>query len=237
MKLDLHLADSASVDDRSKIYALGLGWTVTSSPTPAFAVLLVIELEPEEVPADLEFQLELVGEGDAVARFPAQQSEEKGRPVIAGGQLQAPPLPADYPGDPLRLPLVVNFQPGIILEAGRYRFKATVTRESESLHAVQGFRVRLPDESIRPGIPLEARLQGNSERSEIEITASKLGFQISRNIATLTDTYERPNRSVRVRYDRAGKVLDVLTAEGSAHPANLDTALAALQLDEADLHT
>ncbi|MGO9228081.1 MAG: hypothetical protein ACLQKA_02555 [Bryobacteraceae bacterium] len=231
MKIDLQLADAASVDDRSKLYALGLGWTITNSPTPPIAILISIELDPEEVPSDLQLELELIDDHGQVARFPPLQAEEKGRPVVAGGQIQAPPLPENFPGDPLRIPLVVNIAPGIKLEPGqRYRFHATVTREGESIEDFQGFRVSLPDELGPVGVPVETRLESNTERSEIGIAATKLGFQISRNISTLTDTYERPDRRIRVRYDRSGKVLEVrIGDQQSAHPSTLEAALAALQ--------
>jgi hypothetical protein len=97
------------------------------------------------------------------------------------------------------------------------------------LESSQYFRVRNTGESAKPLLLLATDLQGNTERSQIEIAATKLGFRISRNIATGADTYERPGWAVVVIYDTFGKVVEVGAEAGSLVKGDLSAAMAALR--------
>jgi hypothetical protein len=150
VKLVLHTADSASVDDRSKAYALGLGWTHTRSPTPPMALLAFIDLEPDEVPTDISIHIELMDSSDRLVHFQPHGGDEQGPPVMIDGRVEAS-TPDEYPyqGEPIRVPFVVQLGPGIVLAPVIHRFHAVMTRKDNgaSVEVSQYFRVREPDEN------------------------------------------------------------------------------------------
>ena len=144
MKLALYTADSASVDDRSKAYALGLGWTYIYSPTPPMALLAFIELDPEEVPAEILIHVELVDSQDRLVHFPSpQDGDQQTPPVMVDGKVVAPALDDTYGGQPIRVPFVVQLGP-LVMDPGIYSFRAVLTRKDrdESVEASQHFQVR-----------------------------------------------------------------------------------------------
>ncbi len=55
MRIHLLLADSAQADPTGKVHALGLGWTVTSTPTPPAALIATIWVDWTE--ANQKFNL------------------------------------------------------------------------------------------------------------------------------------------------------------------------------------
>jgi hypothetical protein len=69
-------------------------------------------------------------------------------------------------------------------------------------------------------------------RDAVAIKATELGYTTSRNISTSTDTYERDNRRVSVRYTSEGMVAEVQVDEPETFPPTLEGALAALQAGE-----
>lgn len=83
------------------------------------------------------------------------------------------------------------------------------------------------------GLGLEAvarELRMGSDRDEIQVEAQRSRYQVSRHIATATDTYAKPTRRVKVRYDKAFREVEQVTVEGSpeTYPPTLDGAFAAL---------
>ena len=55
MRIHLPLADSAQPDPTGKVHALGIGWTVTSTPTPPAALIAMIWVDWTE--ANQKFNL------------------------------------------------------------------------------------------------------------------------------------------------------------------------------------
>jgi hypothetical protein len=74
-------------------------------------------------------------------------------------------------------------------------------------------------------------LRMGSDRDEIQVEAQRSRYQVSRHIATYTDTYAKPTRRVKVRYDKAFREVEQVTVEGSpkTYPPTLDGAIAALR--------
>lgn len=138
MKIDLLLADSAQVDPSGKIHALGLGWTVTSSPTPPAAVVALVWASWTEANQRFNFRGELVdSDGKAVV-----QGDE---PVAFWGQTEVG-RPAGIPeGSELMTPLVVGVDAGLLLAPGqRYEWRMTVETRPEPTQGKAAFSVRLP---------------------------------------------------------------------------------------------
>lgn len=123
MKAKILLADYAKVSD-GKVDALGMGWTVTSSPTPPAAVVVFFEIGWDETGRTLQVLLELL---DADGR-PVQVPGPGGpRPMRIEGELQATRPPGAPPGTPVDLQLAINVGPGMPLVPGqRYEWRLSV---------------------------------------------------------------------------------------------------------------
>jgi len=146
MKVTVLLADSAQADQAGKVHALGLGWTLTGSPSPPMAVVLLIDVEWTETNQKYRVKAELL--------------TADGRPVMAEGP--AAPVPVAFEGEfevgrppgiphgtPGRLPVAVNIGPGLPLVPGqRYVWRATVDGHHEDGWDA-GFLVR----EAEPGLP------------------------------------------------------------------------------------
>jgi hypothetical protein len=121
------LADSAQDDPNGKLHALGAGWSVTSTPTPPMALLVLLDCPWDQTNKKHKMIIDLVdadghavsfGQGPMGNPEPAVHLEiefEVGRP---------PGMP---PGNPQRQPLSINLGPGMPLTAGqKYEFRMTI---------------------------------------------------------------------------------------------------------------
>lgn len=144
MRLQIFLADAAQADERGKVSALGLGWRACGSPVPAFAVVLLIEIDWDETNTRHRLVCELLtqdGEpitvegplGQQLIRFEADA--EAGRP------------PGAAHGEPQRVPLVFAFPPGLPLQPDRYQWRASVAGFDEAT-AVEPFIVQPPPQRV-----------------------------------------------------------------------------------------
>lgn len=95
MKITLHLADAAQPDQAGKVSALGLGWSYISTPLPAHAIVVFIEVDPHEAGKEHKFVIDLVNEDGKVAAV------EGGRKAFQGdGGVNIAPDPGSLPGAP-----------------------------------------------------------------------------------------------------------------------------------------
>lgn len=138
MRVDLLLADSAQADASGKVHALGLGWSVTSTPTPPAAVVAFIWANWTEANIRFDFRCELVdGDGNPVLR-----SDEA---VAVWGQTEIG-RPAGIPvGSDLMTPVVVTLDGGLVLVPGQsYEWRITVgtARDPRMATSRAGFAVR-----------------------------------------------------------------------------------------------
>lgn len=119
MHVSLLLADSAQVSE-GKVHALGLGWTTTQLPTPPMSVVLLLDADWSSTATDIDVLLELV---DADGRAVEVPGPHGGTPLSA--QLTAHCGHSARPaGSPTRVPIVVNFPPGLPLSPGqRYQWR------------------------------------------------------------------------------------------------------------------
>jgi hypothetical protein len=127
MRATVLLADSAQADAaNNKIHALGIGWSVTSTPTPAAAVVVILKVPWTATNTKHTVHLSLV--------------DSDGQPVRPGG---GDPLEVDGEfelGRPAGLPpgteidhnFVLNLSPGIPLPSGQmYEWRLSIDGRHE----------------------------------------------------------------------------------------------------------
>lgn len=72
MRVKVLLGDAAQVDAGGKLYALGLGWTHTSTPVGQMGVAVLVDLDMEqEASGSHELVLGLFDDADALVEIPA----------------------------------------------------------------------------------------------------------------------------------------------------------------------
>ena len=130
MELRLLLADSVESGQGGKVSALGLGWKLTSSPTGPMALVLIIDLEPDETSKEHSIVLRLV-------RAPTSEpvtirlDGETSPPLTVAGKFRTGPsenVPSDLPA---RATVGVMVGPGLPLEPGLYRWEVDVDDRHE----------------------------------------------------------------------------------------------------------
>jgi hypothetical protein len=129
MKATLVLSDAAQVDPSGKVHLLGGGWSMTSSPLPAFAVVVLVAVDWSETirPHEAVLRLEdadghvvgVAGPDGSVEPFVHRHQFEVGRPpeVTAGGSVD--------------LPVVWSFGPGMPLAPGRYLWRLEIDSDTQ----------------------------------------------------------------------------------------------------------
>jgi hypothetical protein len=129
MKVAVHVADSAQTDSHGKVHALGLGWSITSTPTSAQAVIVLIELEPNELGSH-RLSIKLFDQGGKPVIV--QDAVGGGQELGFAGEFTAE-VSADAPeGWPGRVAIAVNVAPGIPLLPGqRYEWRVAVDEKHD----------------------------------------------------------------------------------------------------------
>lgn len=130
MRATVLLADSAQSDPAGKVHALGLGWTVTSTPTPPMALVVLIEVDWTEANRKIPFKAELLtADGHNVTA----QGLLGEQPISLEGEFEAGRPAGIPPGTPLSVPLAVNLGPGLPLTAGqRYEWRVNLDGRTEA---------------------------------------------------------------------------------------------------------
>ena len=123
MKVLTLLADAAQADAGGKVGALGLGWTFIPTPAPAYALVIFLDIGPDDTSSDeYGVRCELLKDTGE----PAMLEDHDGpRPLLvefAGKINLHPPVG----GKRFRTPVVLNMLPGMTLAPGSYRWKVEV---------------------------------------------------------------------------------------------------------------
>lgn len=129
MQAILLLADSAQVDSQNKIHALGLGWSVTSTPTPPAAVCCLILVPWTATNRRHRFVLHLLdGDGTEV-----QTPGETPAPLRIEGEFEMGRPPGAPSGSPLTQPFVLAVPAGLELQRGQtYDWRLDIDGHHES---------------------------------------------------------------------------------------------------------
>lgn len=144
MNLTVLLADSAQIDASNKVSALGMGWTHTTAPSPPMAVVGFVEMEQSDLPFTLGIRMELRDADDTLVTM---ETPEGPRPVVIEVKAQGNPLDESRAGEPVLVPIAVQFGAGMFTKPGVYAIHVTATREKdgESVHGIRDFLVLPPD--------------------------------------------------------------------------------------------
>lgn len=100
-------ADSGAVSE-GKIFMLGGGWSLTSVPTPPFAVVVRIEVPRSEASEQHTLTPELLNDDFTPVTV---QVPGEAVPLVATGQFEVGRPPGMTRESPFALPIVFNFQP------------------------------------------------------------------------------------------------------------------------------
>jgi hypothetical protein len=140
MEAHILLADAAQRSPEGKVHALGLGWTVTSTPLPPSAVVVFIKVPWDQANEPHHAVLGLI--------------DEDGRPVLPhgpeGGELEIQTVfetgrPAGVPrGMPLDVALTFAIAPGMPLPPGGYVWRLEIDGEGQETWRAP-FQVRPAD--------------------------------------------------------------------------------------------
>jgi hypothetical protein len=138
MEAVLLLANSAE-DHGGMVSALGLGWSVTGSPTPPMALVLLIKVPWDQTNRPHHVQIQLV---DSDGQPPLIVPDEQGNPgpVQVEGEFEVGRPPGIPHGTPIDNSLVVQFPPGMPLNPGAmYEWRVEVDGDAV---ATRSFFVR-----------------------------------------------------------------------------------------------
>lgn len=130
MRAIVFLADFAQQDPVNKVHAIGIGWSVTQTPTPPQAVVALVHVPWTQTNEQLGFQLALT-DGDG---RPVEVDAGAGvQPIMIEGGFEIG-RPAGIPhGTEIELPIVVNIPAGLPLQPGsRYVWRLYVDGETQS---------------------------------------------------------------------------------------------------------
>ena len=140
MKLTLSLADSAQVIGGGKVYALGLGWSRVHTPTPPMALIMMLDLMPDEANAGpCKLVIELLDADGNPARFASGVPDRPLAALKIDAVVNVQPAEDLIDGESSRVAAAVQLGP-MPLAPGFYRFEARIV---EGLKAVtsESFRV------------------------------------------------------------------------------------------------
>lgn len=129
MDATLLLANSAETAPTGLVYALGLGWSVTSTPTPPAALVVLIKVPWSETNSQHQFTIRLVDtDGHDVMLGQDQAGNATG--LQMEGQFEAGRPPGLPHGTAIDQILAVNLGPGMPLQPGQtYQWRLEINGE------------------------------------------------------------------------------------------------------------
>jgi hypothetical protein len=125
VRLSLFLADYAQSDEKGKINAIGLGWTTTGTPLPAFAVVIILDIDWSETNEPHQVTCELLTDDGQQVMVPGPVASQPLRFEVVA---EAGRPPGIAHGTAIRTSLSVNVGAGVPLAPGRYQWRASVER-------------------------------------------------------------------------------------------------------------
>lgn len=126
------LADSAVVSE-GKIFMLGGGWSITSAPTPPFAVVVKIEVPWNETNERHTLSLELLNDDYTAVTISSGEQEVA---LVATGQFEMGRPPGVAKGTALDLPIVFSFQSLNLQPDHRYVWRLSIDASPEQVRTL-----------------------------------------------------------------------------------------------------
>ncbi|MEV6897472.1 hypothetical protein [Amycolatopsis sp. NPDC051372] len=134
MRLYLAMVDYAQGSSNAKVNAIGLGWSQTITPLPHHGLALFIDFDASEI-GEIEADFVLLDDAGEVVKDP-DGSETR---VKLG---MRPDVNPDAEPVATTVPLTLDIGAGMPLPAGKYRWRATVTRGNDVSETERPFTVR-----------------------------------------------------------------------------------------------
>ena len=120
------LCDAAVAEQGGKLHMLGVGWSITSSPTSPQAVAVLLKIPWDRANERLALMLRLVDDdGRPVAITTTDGTQE----LTMGGEIEAGRPPGVTPGSQLDAALTFNV-PSLPLPPGRYQWRLDVADDT-----------------------------------------------------------------------------------------------------------
>jgi hypothetical protein len=132
------LADMAQVAE-NKLYVLGGGWHVTSSPSGPCAIAMIVDVEWEETNKQHQFVIELVDADGKPVLLPGPSGDSGALRI--SGSFEAGRPPGARPGAVTSVPLAVNFAPLPLERDKQFQWRATID-DDINLTATWSFSTR-----------------------------------------------------------------------------------------------
>jgi len=120
------LCDAAVAEQGGKLHMLGVGWSITSTPTSPQAVAVLLKIPWDRANERLALMLRLVDDdGRPVAITTSDGTQE----LTMGGEIEAGRPPGVTPGSQLDAALTFNV-PSLPLPPGRYQWRLDVADDT-----------------------------------------------------------------------------------------------------------
>lgn len=140
MRAIVLLADSAQVDTSKKVHALGLGWSVTTTPTPPATLVVLLKVPWSETNVRHQVSLHLVDADGQPVRVTG--SEDQPKPLVVRASFEVGRPAGTPPGTPVDEAFAVNLGAGLQLKPGQsYEWQLEVNGHREAAWSA-GFHVR-----------------------------------------------------------------------------------------------
>lgn len=135
------LADFAQTDSAGKVNALGLGWSVTSTPTPNHAVVVILRVGWDEANVQHHLTLQLLtADGQNAVEVPTPFGSQ---PLMVEVDFEVGRPPGMAAGSSIDHSLAINLSPGLPLPPGRYDWRLQIGPEQRDEWRA-AFTVRQP---------------------------------------------------------------------------------------------
>lgn len=136
MEAHVLLADFAQTDPTGKINALGMGWSVTQSPTPHMAVVVMVKVGWNETNRLHRMTLNLLtADGKHAVTVPGPVGQQP-LSLQVQGEFEVGRPPGLPEGSTIDHALAINIAAGLHLAPGRYEWRLTIdTHEEETWRA------------------------------------------------------------------------------------------------------
>jgi hypothetical protein len=122
------LADFAQSDPTGKVSALGLGWSVTSVPTPHHSVVVLLHIGSHEIDQNHQLTLRLLtADGQDAVEVPTPSGSQ---PLQIDLELEVGSPAGLPPGSTIDHGVAIDVGPGLPLQAGRrYEWRLQIGSE------------------------------------------------------------------------------------------------------------
>lgn len=129
MQATLLLANSAEATPVGTVSALGIGWTVTSAPTPPAALVVLMQIPWDQTNLNHTLEITLL-DADGYAVQLGQTATGERAPLQITGDFEAGRPPGLPHGTPIDQAMAINVLPGLPLVPGQaYQWQLKIDGE------------------------------------------------------------------------------------------------------------